>query len=197
MALFSPLQRSMTFAKALTYLWIAVVLALVVLVVVEPSRFTGAAIAATIASAGPWAVALFSVLAIVRGALLIPSTPIIVAGGLLFPGALLFVFLVSMAGIVTSAALLYRFPGFAGYDERLASRYPEQLNRLRFHLRKPWAMWFVAGWAFFPAVPTDLICYAAGLVRMPFRRMMAGIIIGEVPLVAAYVFAGSWIAGRL
>jgi uncharacterized membrane protein YdjX (TVP38/TMEM64 family) len=187
----------MTPAKALTFLWVAVVIALLASIAAEPSRFTGAAIAATIASAGPWAIALFSIVAMVRGALLIPSTPVIVAGGLLFPGALPFVFVVSMAGIVTSAALLYRFPGFAGYDERLAARYPAKLAKLRERLQSPWAMWFVAGWAFFPVVPTDLICYAAGLVRMPFRRMMAGIILGEVPLVAAYVFAGSWIAGHL
>lgn len=184
----------MTLAKALTYLWIALLLAIAVAWFVEPSRFTQAAIATSIAAAGPWAIAVFSVVSVVRGALLIPSTPIILAGGVLFPEAPLFVFLISMAGIVTSGALLYRFPGFAGYDERLAARYPEKLERLQVHLRKPRAQWFVAAWAFFPAVPTDLICYAAGLVRMPFRRMMTGLIIGELPLVAAYVFLGGWIA---
>jgi uncharacterized membrane protein YdjX (TVP38/TMEM64 family) len=184
----------MTLPKALTYLWIVLILAMAVAWVIEPSAFSQATITATVASAGPWAMVVFSVIAIVRGALLIPSTPVIFAGGVLFPGALPFVFAITMAGIVTSAALLYRFPGFAGYDERLAARYPEQLERLQVQLRKPRAMWFVAGWALFPAVPTDLICYAAGLVRMPFRRMMTGIIIGEVPLVAAYVFAGGWIA---
>lgn len=180
----------MTFAKALTYLWVAVVVAIAAAFVMEPSRFSQAAIAATVLSLGPWALATYSLVAILRGALLIPSTPVILAGGVLFPGALPFVFLISMAGIVTSAALLYRFPGFAGYDTRLAAKYPEQLERLQAHLRKPRAQWFVAAWAFFPAVPTDLICYAAGLVRMPFRRMMTGIVIGEVPLVAFYAFLG-------
>lgn len=184
----------MTFAKALTYLWIAVLLAIAALYISDPSRFSQASFAAAITAWGPWAFAAFSFIAICRGALLIPSTPVILAGGALFPGALLFVFLISMAGIITSAALLYRFPGFAGYDSRLAARYPEQLSKLQVHLRKPYAMWLVTAWAFFPVVPTDLICYAAGLVRMPFRRMMAGIIIGEVPLVALYVFAGSRIA---
>jgi uncharacterized membrane protein YdjX (TVP38/TMEM64 family) len=52
-------------------------------------------------------------------------------------------------------------------------------------------MWFVALWAFAPVVPTDLICYAAGLVRMPYRRMIAGIIIGELPLVTGYILLGT------
>lgn len=73
----------------------------------------------------------------------------------------------------------------------LAERYPEKLAHVRGKLEGPWAMWFVAAWAFFPVVPTDLICYAAGLVRMPYRRMITGIIIGELPLVTAYIVLGA------
>lgn len=179
-----------TFARGLTILWAAVVVGVAIAWLADPARFSQAAVAAAVLAWGPWAMLAYSLVAVVRGALLIPSTPVILAGGLIFPDALTFVFLISMAGIVASAALLYRFPGFAGYDSRLAARYPEQLARLQEHLRKPRAQWFVAAWAFFPAVPTDLICYAAGLVRMPFRRMMTGIVIGEVPLVAFYAFLG-------
>ncbi|HET6681181.1 MAG TPA: VTT domain-containing protein [Gemmatimonadaceae bacterium] len=181
----------MTLSKALTYLWLAMLAATAALWIVDPTRFTQEALAGAIGAWGPWALLVFSLVALCRGALLLPSTPVILAGGVLFPGATTVVFLVSMAGIVASATLLYRFPGFAGYDTRLAARYPEQLARLQVHLRSPVALWFVALWAFLPVVPTDLICYAAGLVRMPFRRMMLGIIIGEVPLVAAYVFIGT------
>jgi uncharacterized membrane protein YdjX (TVP38/TMEM64 family) len=177
-------------ARLLTYFWLALLAVVAALLAADPSRFSQESIEVAIRGWGPWAIVAFSVIAIGRGALLLPSTPVILAGGALFPEHLLFVFLVSMAGIITSAALLYRFPGFAGYDSRLAARYPEKLERLQAHLRLPRAQWFVALWAFFPAVPTDLICYAAGLVRMPFRRMMTGIIIGEVPLVAAYVLLG-------
>lgn len=140
---------------------------------------------------GAWAFAGFALASFVRGALLIPSTPFVLAGGALFPNALTEVLLVSMAGIVGSATLLYRFPGFAGYDTLLAAKYPAQLERLRVQLVKPRAIWFVALWAFFPGVPTDLICYAAGLVRMPYRRMILGLIIGELPLVTAYIFLGT------
>lgn len=184
-------MTAVTIGKSLTYLWLALLLGVAALWIADPSWFSQATLEAGIGGWGTWALVAFSIVAIGRGALLIPSTPVILAGGVLFPNARLFIFLVSMAGIVASATLLYRFPGFAGYDSRLATRYPEQLEWLQLHLRKPRAQWFVALWAFFPAVPTDLICYAAGLVRMPFRRMMFGIIIGEVPLVTAYVLLGS------
>ena len=184
----------MTFAKALTYFWIALVVGVLAAWVARPDLFTPESVEATFRAWGPWAFAGFVVVSLARGAFLVPSTPVVLAGGALFPDAAVAVLLVSMVGILVTAAVLYRFPGFAGYDERLAARYPEKLARLQTHLTKPQAPAFVALWAFFPVVPTDLICYAAGLVRMPFRRLMLGIVAGELPLVAAYVFVGKGIA---
>ncbi|HEX8386717.1 MAG TPA: VTT domain-containing protein [Rubricoccaceae bacterium] len=184
----------MTFAKGLTYFWIALLGGVLVLWAVRPDAFTADAVERALRSLGPWAFAGFAVVSLVRGALLVPSTPVVLAGGALFPEASVAVLIVSMVGILATAAVLYRFPGFAGYDARLAARYPDQLARLQVHLAKPRAPAFVALWAFFPVVPTDLICYAAGLVRMPFRRLMLGIVVGELPLVAAYVFVGKRVA---
>lgn len=157
----------------------------------HPEHFTQAGVEHAILASGIWAFAVFTVASFVRGALLIPSTPFVLAGGALFPNALGEVLLVSMLGIVASATFLYRSPGFAGYDSLLAAKHPERLARLQVQLVRPRATWFVALWAFFPGVPTDLICYAAGLVRMPYRRMILGIIIGELPLVTFYIFLGT------
>ena len=180
----------MTLAKSLTYVWAAAVVAILAVWIADASTFSEAGLEDTFRGWGRWAFAGFAVVSLIRGAFLIPSTPVVLAGGALFPKAAPFVLLISMAGIVLSAALLYHFPGFAGYDTKLAAKYPTQLARLQVHLTKPRAQWFVALWAFFPVVPTDLICYAAGLVRMPFRRMMFGIVLGEVPLVTAYILVG-------
>lgn len=180
----------MRFAKFLTWLWVAAVVGVFALWIADPARFSQENVERVLLAWGPWAFVGFTVASMVRGALLIPSTPVVLAGGALFPDALLAVLVVSMLGIAAAGALLYRFPGFAGYDTRLAAKYPEHLARLQVHLTKPRAQWFVVAWAFFPAVPTDLICYAAGLVGMPFRRMMTGLMIGELPLVTAYILLG-------
>jgi uncharacterized membrane protein YdjX (TVP38/TMEM64 family) len=193
----SPYGKAVTLPKALTYLWIALLIGVLIFWITDSSAFSEGALESTLRGWGSWAFAGFALISLVRGALLIPSTPVVLAGGALFPDAVLLVLIISMAGIVLSAALLYRFPGFAGYDKKLAAKYPEQLARLQVHLTKPRAQWFVALWAFLPIVPTDLICYAAGLVRMPFRRMMTGIIIGEVPLVTAYILVGKQAAELL
>jgi len=185
------------FRRFLTACWAAAVLAVLGWYLLHPDHFTAERFEAVLRGWGPWAFAGFVVASLVRGILLIPSTPVVIAGGAFFPEALPAVLVISMLGIVGSASLLYRFPGFAGYDRVLEAKYPEKLARVRARLEGPGAMWFVAGWAFFPVVPTDLICYAAGLVRMPYRRMITGIIIGELPLVTAYILLGTKLSGFL
>ena len=189
---------AVTFAKALTFFWIALVGAVLALWLARPDLFSADAVVADLRAFGPWAFAAFVGVSLVRGAILVPSTPVVLAGAVLFPHAPVAVVGVSMAGILATATLLYRFPGFAGYDMHLAARHPERLARLHRHLDAPRAQWAVAAWAFLPVVPTDLVCYAAGLARMPFRRLMTGIVIGELPLVVAYVVLGknaaAWLA---
>ncbi len=184
----------MDYRRLLTYLWATLVLGVLVLWLANPSALSKESFESLLARLGPWAFAGFVLISLVRGALLVPSTPVVLAGGAFFPDAIPAVLVVSMLGIVASATLLYRFPGFAGYDSMLAAKYPEQLARLRRNLVKPGAVWLVAAWSFFPAVPTDLICYAAGLVGMPYRRMILGLVIGELPLVTAYVVLGTKVA---
>jgi uncharacterized membrane protein YdjX (TVP38/TMEM64 family) len=109
------------FRRFLTWLWVAVVAAIFIAWVIDPAAFTSERVEASLSAWGAWALPGFILIALVRGALLIPSTPVVLAGAALFPDSLLLVFAVSMAGILLSAALLYRFPGFAGYDEMLAA----------------------------------------------------------------------------
>ena len=184
-------------ARALTYAWGVVILGVAALWIAQPERFSEAAVASTLAAWGAWSFVGYVLLSMLRGVALVPSTPVVLAGGILFPDAIWLVLVVSMLGIVLSATLLYRFPGYGGYDAWLESKHPEQIARLRVHLVKPRAQWFVALWAVTPVVPTDLICYVAGLVGMPFRRMIIGIVIGELPLVTAYILLGHRLAGVL
>lgn len=184
-------------ARTLTYVWGVLVLGVAALWLARPDAFSEAAVASTLAAWGAWSFVGYTLLSMLRGVALVPSTPVVLAGGILFPEALWLVLVVSMVGIVLSATLLYRFPGYGGYDAWLEDKHPDAIARLRVHLVKPRAQWFVALWAVTPVVPTDLICYVAGLVRMPFRRMILGIVIGELPLVTAYILLGHRLAGVL
>ncbi|MSR22165.1 MAG: TVP38/TMEM64 family protein [Gemmatimonadetes bacterium] len=193
----SPFTPELILARGLTSAWAALLVGVIALWTTRPDLFSEGGIAAGLASLGAWSFAAYIVVSLLRGIALVPSTPVVLAGGILFPHSVWTVLPISMLGIVLSATLLYYFPGYGGYDAWLESKHPEQLARLRVHLVKPRAQWFVALWALAPMVPTDLICYVAGLVRMPFRRMILGVVIGEFPLVVAYILLGQRLADFL
>jgi uncharacterized membrane protein YdjX (TVP38/TMEM64 family) len=54
-----------------------------------------------------------------------------------------------------------------------------------------YAFWIIAGWAFFPLVPTDAVCYVAGVAKMNYKKMIVPLLIGQLPLATAYIFLGT------
>jgi uncharacterized membrane protein YdjX (TVP38/TMEM64 family) len=49
----------------------------------------------------------------------------------------------------------------------------------------------VAGCSFLLVVPTGLVCYVCGALKVSFPRFMAGVLIGEGAICAVYIFGGS------
>ena len=174
--------------RIVNYLWVIVAVAVFILWLQDPGLLARQSIAARIESWGSWMFAGFIGISLVRGFFLVPSTPVILTGGVLFPESLPLVFIISIAGIVVSASAIYFLPGVGGYDSLLEQKYPEQIARVKTLLITPYAFWVVVGWSFFPFVPTDVICYAAGLLGMSYRRVIAALLLGEVPLVLGYLF---------
>jgi len=89
---------------------------------------------------------------------LLPSTPLVIAGTLLFPGQPVAVFAVSILGIMLSSSMIYFFSEFLGFNDFFEGHKPELTHRVRARLEHPLGFIFVAVWAFFPLVPTDLVC---------------------------------------
>ena len=183
--------------RIVTYLWLLAILAMGVQWLRDPATFSQEAMAEFMQQWGAWAFGGFVAVTLVRGFFFIPSTPVILAGGMLFPGSPTAVFLVSIMGIVLSASVIYSMPGLGRYDELLEQKYPEKIVKVRGHLVKPYAFWVVVAWSFFPLVPTDVICYVAGLVQMSYRRMMLALLLGEVPLVLSYILLTQGVQGLL
>ena len=183
--------------KAATYIWFGLALAFVAARLARPALFSPTSIAGSLGAFGAWTFLVYALLSCFRFAALVPSTPLILAGVILFPGALWSVLAISMLGVVCAGLFVYTFPRQAGHHERFEERYPKQIAWLRDHLSRRRGLWFMAGWAFLPVAPTDLGCYVAGLVGMPLRRMILGLVIGELPVVAAYTFLGSKLVAAL
>ena len=136
------------------------------------------------------AYAIYVVLGALRGFALIPVTNLVVLAIPIFPPWPLFA--LTLVGILISSASIYAFAGTLKLAEYFERKHSRNAERLRTALqRNPTAI--VTTWSFLPFVPTDLICYVCGVMRISFRRFMLGVLVGEGAICALYIFAGQQI----
>jgi uncharacterized membrane protein YdjX (TVP38/TMEM64 family) len=141
-----------------------------------------------VAASSVWlAYAIYVVLGAVRGFALVPVTSVVVLAIPLFPPLPLF--LLTIAGIAISSASIYALAGRMKLAEYFERKYAERTQRLRAALER-FPTTIVAAWSFLLVMPTDLICYVCGSMKISFRRFMLGVLIGESAVVGIYIFAG-------
>jgi uncharacterized membrane protein YdjX (TVP38/TMEM64 family) len=184
--------------KALFVLWLVVLVGFGLWYSREPELFTAENILSFLSQfKGSLLVAYFAA-SILRGLTLLPSTLFVMVGIMMFPGEAWWVLAISLSGILASATMIYFFSHFLGFDKVLGEAY--QARKLAFQRRfnSPFGTAFVAAWSFFPILPTDLICYAAGTLQMHFAKFIIGILIGEGIICGIYIFTGkqviTWLA---
>lgn len=176
--------------RHINFVWFSVVAIVFIVLLLNPDWLSRESVSGFLNDLGPLALLCYLVLSLSRALLLIPSTPFILAGAVAFPDSPLLVLTISLLGIAAGAYLIYSFPSFGGFDAFLEQKYPEKISQLKQKMGHKYALLFVVGWSFFPLVPTDVICYVAGLAKMRFRNLLAAMLVGELPLVTIYVFAG-------
>jgi uncharacterized membrane protein YdjX (TVP38/TMEM64 family) len=139
--------------------------------------------------AGP-AVAVLVALGALRGFTFVPSTMLVlVALPFVPPGPLL---AATAAGIVLSSSVIYGGARFLGLGARFEARHGQALTRLRNWLMR-YEVPVVAGWSFFPLVPTDAICYLCGLMRVRFVAFLLSVTAGEGAICAIYIYGGDYL----
>ena len=133
---------------------------------------------------------IYVAISFIRGFFLVPSTPFVLLGVVLFPGQPIEVLAVSMSGVVFSATLLYFYSDSIGFSAYLEEKYPEKALWLKEKLGGKYQLAFIYAWSIFPPVPTDLICYVTGILKVNYWKMIAGVFLGELTLNTFYVFMG-------
>lgn len=134
------------------------------------------------------AYALYLLLGAVRGFALIPVTNLLVLAIPLFPPVPLLG--MTLVGIAISSASIYLFASSLKLGEYLRRKHARHMERLEGALRRNPAS-IVTAWSFVPVVPTDLICYVCGAMKVSFRRFMLGVLAGEGAMCAVYIFGGA------
>jgi uncharacterized membrane protein YdjX (TVP38/TMEM64 family) len=177
--------------RHINVIWLILVACFMGFMLAFPGWLSRELIAGLLSELGAMALIGYVLVSLLRPLLLMPSTPFILAGVILFPQWLFLVLVISLVGVVVGAYLVYSFPSIGSYDHILERKFPSKIALLKQKMQHKHAFWFVVGWSFFPLVPTDAVCYVAGVAKMSFNKMITALLIGEVPLVVMYVFVGS------
>lgn len=138
-------------------------------------------------SFGSAALIIYILASFIRWLLLLPSLPLVVVWILFFPDNPHIVFMISMLGIIFSWILIYKFSDVMWFDEMFAKHATN--TKIKEAIDTYW-FYTVMIWSFAPVVPTDLICYVAGTVRMNFWKFVLALSIGEGLIVAAIIYGG-------
>lgn len=170
------------------YLWFGLIAAALLAWFLYPEAFAPARIQRFFAANLAVGLSLYFVLSVVRGFLLIPLTPLLLAGILVFPPLPLF--LVTLAGIWFSSALIYWLSRRLRLDQFFRRHYPAQLDRLTALLHKA-ELPVILLWSFAPFTPTDLIVYVCSVLHVNAWKTLGGVLVGEAAVCAVYIFGGA------
>ena len=145
-------------------------------------------------SASFWAAAIaYLLIGSFRAFTLVPATfPLLIAMPFFDPWVLL---ALTLPCIAISSSVAYWFAEVIHMDEVFERRYPRQITRLK-HLLQTYQLPIIIGWSFFLLLPTDLICYVCGSLKINFKKFLLGVVVGEGTVYGIYIFLGDWVLRR-
>ena len=121
---------------------------------------------------------------------IIPTSPLVLAGALIFSEDPFSFIIVTMTAILAASVLIYYFAQFVNLEEWLNRKYPKQFLYIQSKLNQ-YGFWIISGWSFLPLVSTSLICYTSGVIRYPVLKFLLALFIGETIRICLYTFTAS------
>lgn len=176
--------------KTLYGLWITIVLIFLLIVLIYPDLFSAENIYSVLNEYENFAWGAYIFISFISGFFVLPSTPFVLAGVLLFPQYPIVVLCVSMFAILSSASIVYYFSDAIGVSDYLESKYPQKVAIVKEKLSGPKSFLFVFFWALIPIFPTDLMCYVSGIIKLNYWKLFFGVLLGEGIINSLYVFGG-------
>jgi uncharacterized membrane protein YdjX (TVP38/TMEM64 family) len=130
---------------------------------------------------------IYVLLGSLRAFTLVPATFLVVIAIPFFPAWLLFLITLPIIGI--SSGIIYGFAEILHMDEDFERKYPKQIRNLKDLLERH-QLPIIIGWSFFLFLPTDLLCYVCGTLRINFTKFIIGVLIGEGTVYGIYIYLG-------
>jgi len=159
-------------------LWWASVIWAVWYYIIHPEAFTSEKISDFFMGFWRFFLVVYMLVSVLRGLTLIPSTPFVLAWVLLFPGELLKVYIISLIWILLSATMIYFFSREMDFEKIILWKHKKIMKIWEKWISKYW-FYTVLVWSFVIIVPTDIICYIAGTMKMRYAQFITAVAIWE------------------
>lgn len=177
--------------KILIPFWILFIVFCLTLFLIFPECFTPKAIAAFVGQSSNLLLPCYLFISILRGLTLIPNTPFVLAGTILFPQQPFLVLAISILGIIFSSTMIFYFSDYLGFSCYLEKKYPHKMLKIKNKLKESNGFFFFCLWSFLPILPTDAVSYVAGVLKMNFFKFIFALTIGELIICSIYIFGYS------
>ena len=181
--------EKLNYRKIIRYLWVFIALFTLVHYFIFPEKYTAEFLLEFFQSNSTAVFITYVVLSTIRSIFFLPSTIFVVMGVVLYPDKPFLVLTVSMFGILLGATWIYLAAGFLKVEALFSANTQKKFQKAEIGMNK-YGFWIVLFWSFFPAVPTDLICYVAGYSKMNYLKFITALFIGELVLVSLYIWTG-------
>jgi uncharacterized membrane protein YdjX (TVP38/TMEM64 family) len=176
----------MNFKKITFCLWLIIILGGMITYLFFPEKLSFSFLEETAANY-PVETPIIYYLLSFQGVVFLPS-PLILVGALIFNPIELFV--VNMAGVMTSATIVYYFSRYLECDVYLETKYSEYTHKIKTKLMDK-ELPLIVGWSFFPMAPTNLIVYIVSSLRINVFKCLLGVFIGESIINAFYIITAT------
>lgn len=178
----------MKLKKITFYLWLILVVGVITAYIMFPDEFSLSFMEETAVDYPIAALVLYYLIISLKGLTLMPGSPILLAGMLIFNPVE--VFFANMAGIMTSSLLVYYFSKYLEFDVFFEKKYGKHIHKIKTQLMDK-ELPIIIGWSFFPFAPTDVIVYVGSTLQINVFRCLIGVFIGEAIINAFYIFSVS------
>ena len=170
-------------------LWMVLIVGGILVFVFNPNLFTGTEMKRFIAANALEMQSFYTFVCVLRCLTIIPATPFIAVGVLLFPENLDFVMAVSTVTVLIAATVHFFFSRMLEFDKLLERKFANKMERFRKGMKKRGFL-YVYLWTMAPFLPSDPIYYIAGISGMKYWRFISAVFLGGCVIIVLYVYMG-------
>ncbi len=173
----------MQLQKIAFYLWLILITGGIIAYLFFPQILSVSFLSEIVGNYYILSIVIYYLLLSFQGVVFMPS-PLIIVGVFIFNPIELFI--VNMAGVMTSATIVYYFSKYLEFDIYFDARYSKYSQKIISTLKNKDVL-IITGWSFFPFTPTNLVVYIGSTLRISVYKCLLGVFIGESLINAFYI----------